>query len=61
MGYLAHKKHPPSQDPTVGPFPGSYDGPMGGRLFLMSEATLYGGARLLANRGMNQNLNDLTK
>jgi len=41
QGYLAHKKHPLRRPPTVGLYLGSYDGPEGGGLFLMSEVPLY--------------------
>ena len=40
QGYLAHKKTPTPWDPTVGLSPGSYDGPTGGRRFLMSQVPL---------------------
>ena len=40
------KNPPPSQDPTVGLNLGSYGGPKGGGLFLMSEVPLQRFARL---------------
>ena len=51
-GYLAHKKHPPSQDPTVGLYLGSHGGPRGEGAVSYERGTPVTQARVAGEQGV---------